>query len=79
VYAAAVFESAEAFMDSDGVRETCLTTDLQLPIINGVELKEHLQCRGYRIPVIFITAFPETRVGARALTGAVAFLAKPFE
>jgi FixJ family two-component response regulator len=80
-YAATGFESAEDFLDSDQVNSTsCLITDLQLPGLNGIELQEHLKQDGNRVPVIFITAFPEARLQARAMAaGAVAFLTKPYE
>jgi len=80
-YAATAFESAEAFLDSGHVkRSSCVITDLQLPGLDGIELQEQLQLDGHRTPVLFITAFPEARVRARAMAaGAVAFLTKPFE
>jgi FixJ family two-component response regulator len=80
-FAAAAFESAEAFLVSGRVKDTsCLITDLQLTGLSGVELQERLQRGGHGPPIIFITAFPEARVRARAMAaGAVAFLTKPFE
>ena len=36
--------------------------------------------QGHRIPIIFVTAFPEARLRARAMeAGALGFLGKPFE
>jgi FixJ family two-component response regulator len=80
-YAAVAFESAEKFLDSGQVKSTsCLITDQQLPGLTGIELQKLLQVEGYRTPVIFITAFPETRVRESALrAGAIAYLTKPFE
>jgi FixJ family two-component response regulator len=38
-----------------------------------------VRTQGYKAPFIFITAFPEESVRARALkAGAICFLAKPF-
>jgi FixJ family two-component response regulator len=80
-YAAQTFESAEHFLNSgfvDGT--TCLITDIHMPGLSGFELQEQLQIRGYRTPVIFVTAFPEERLRTRALSsGASGFLSKPLE
>jgi FixJ family two-component response regulator len=58
----------------------CLITDLQMPELNGLELQEALRAKGYRTPVIMITAFPNEKQRARALeNGAVGFLTKPFD
>jgi FixJ family two-component response regulator len=54
--------------------------DVQMPGMSGVDLQSFLRARGYRLPIIFITAFPEESVRARALdAGAVCFLTKPFD
>ena len=75
-----LFDSAEAFLESSGLQETsCLILDVQLPGISGFQLQDLLAERGYRIPIIFITASPEERARTRALNaGAVDFLPKPF-
>jgi FixJ family two-component response regulator len=47
---------------------------------HGVELQEALRAKGYRTPVIVITAFPNETHRKRALDGgAVDFLSKPFD
>jgi len=51
-----------------------------MPGLNGVELQKSLLAQGRRIPIIFVTAFPEERLRARAMeAGALGFLSKPFE
>jgi FixJ family two-component response regulator len=51
-----------------------------VPAMSGVELQALLSARGHRVPFIFITAFPEETVRARALkAGAICFLTKPFD
>jgi len=79
-YGTAAFDSAEAFLESDHIHDTdCLITDVQMPGMTGIELQDRLIAQGHRLPVIFITAFPEMRARAQALAaGAVGFLAKPF-
>ncbi|MGB2659407.1 MAG: response regulator, partial [Pseudolabrys sp.] len=79
-YGTATFDSAEAFLGSDSIHDTdCLITDVQMPGMTGIELQDRLIAQGHRLPVIFITAFPEMTARAQALAaGAVGFLAKPF-
>jgi tungstate transport system substrate-binding protein len=80
-YKTTTFESAEHFLQSSMVAETaCLITDLQMPGLSGLELQEALQSRGYRTPIILITAFPNEKDRTRALdNGAIGFLSKPFD
>jgi FixJ family two-component response regulator len=80
-YTAHSFASAEDFLQSPHVADAaCLIADVQMPGMSGVDLHSVLIARGRRIPVIFITAFPEERVRVRALdSGAVCFLSKPFD
>ena len=75
------FSSAEAFLGSDCVLQTsCLISDMQMPGTNGLQLHRKLIGAGHRIPVIFITAFPDERVRKRALkSGAICYLKKPFD
>jgi len=79
-YTAATFASGEEFLNSDRVNDTsCLITDVQMPGLTGLELQSRLTAIDRRIPIIFVTAFPQEQVRARALkAGAVGFLSKPF-
>jgi FixJ family two-component response regulator len=79
-YAVLQFASAEAFLKSDGLHDThCLISDVQMPGVNGIELQDHLIAQGHRLPVIFVTAFPEMKARARTLAaGAICLLGKPF-
>ena len=78
-YAAASFTSAEEFLKWDRLGDTaCLITDVHLPGMSGVELQGRLIGAGHRIPIIFVTAFPEEAIRARVLgDGALAYLSKP--
>lgn len=75
------FPSAEEFLASPVLDETsCLISDVQMPGMSGLELQKALLARQSRVPVIFITAFPDDGVRRRAEAGgAVGFLSKPFE
>ena len=79
-YHASTFGSADDFLKSEQVHDTsCLITDVQMPGLSGIDLQEHLVAQGYRIPIIFMTGYPNDSVRARAMkAGAVCFLNKPF-
>jgi FixJ family two-component response regulator len=80
-FAARPFESAESFLDSPHLAETCcIVPDIQMPGMSGLDLQDRLQAAGNAIPTVFITAFPEEHLRARAKAGgAIGFLAKPFD
>jgi FixJ family two-component response regulator len=79
-YLVDTFASAEEFLQSARLNESlCVVTDVQMPAMSGLDLLTHMRAKSYAVPFIFITAFPEERVRARALeAGAICFLAKPF-
>ncbi len=79
-YAAEAFASAEEYLESDRVADTaCLITDIQMPAMSGADLQDRLIADGYRMPIIFVTAFPDSKMRARVLNaGACGFLTKPF-
>jgi FixJ family two-component response regulator len=79
-FVAFVFESAGDFLRSPQVDDSsCLITDVQMPGMSGLDLQDRLIARGSRIPIIFITAFPEHTIRRRAQAGgALGFLEKPF-
>ena len=79
-YGATTFASAEEFLSSDQLDDTsCLITDVQMEGLSGVELQRRLIAKGSRMPIIFVTAFPDERTRSHVLNaGAVGFLSKPF-
>jgi FixJ family two-component response regulator len=80
-YAVCTFVSAEEFLQSDRLDDTsCVIADVQMPGMSGVDLQARLLTEGCRVPFIFMTAFPEKTIRARALkAGAICFLTKPFD
>lgn len=74
------FKSAEDFLESDRRYDAeCLIVDVNMPGLSGFELQEHLFSRGCDTPIIFVTAFAEERIRARAQkSGAAGLLSKPF-
>lgn len=79
-YLVDTFASAEEFLQSARLMDSaCVIADVQMPAMSGLDLLTHMRTQGYAAPFIFITAFPEDSVRARALkAGAICFLAKPF-
>ena len=78
-YNASTFGSADEFLNSEQVDDTSfLITDLHMPGLSGLDLQDRLIAKGHRIPIIFITGFPDYTARARAMrAGALAFLTKP--
>ena len=79
-YLVHTFASAEEFLQSVHLdNSACVIADVQMPAMSGLDLLTHMRAKGYPAPFIFITAFPEDSVRARAMkAGAICFLAKPF-
>jgi FixJ family two-component response regulator len=79
-YLIQTFASADDFLQSDRLDDSsCVIADVQMPGMSGLDLLTHMRAQGYTVPLIFITAFPDEGVRARALkAGAICFLAKPF-
>jgi FixJ family two-component response regulator len=79
-YLVDTFASAEEFLRSARLSDSaCVIADVQMPAMSGLDLLIHMRAQGYAAPFIFITAFPEESVRARALrAGAICLLAKPF-
>jgi FixJ family two-component response regulator len=80
-YVTHTFASADEFLRSPQVDTTsCVIADVQMPGMSGLELQDLLRAQGRRLPIVFITAFPEENVRARAIAaGAIGFLTKPFD
>jgi FixJ family two-component response regulator len=74
------FSSAEAFLNSDQVRDTaCLILDVRMPGMSGLQLQRQIVAANWRIPIIFITSYADGDARAKALeAGAVDYLDKPF-
>ena len=75
------FASAEDFLASDDLLQfACAITDIQMPGMDGFELKHELDRRHGTVPVIMITARSEPELELQAKSsGAACFLRKPFE
>lgn len=79
-YQVHTFASAVDFLKSARLgNSSCVVADVQMPVMSGLDLLTHMRTLGNNAPFVFITAFPDDSVRARALkAGAICFLAKPF-
>ena len=77
-YAAQTFRSGDEFIQSGrAAKTTCLISDIQMPGLSGLDLRDRLLAEGHKMSVIFMTAYPE-KYRVRALeAGASGFLSKP--
>jgi FixJ family two-component response regulator len=78
-FAVQAFASAQDYLASAYLDSThCLILDVAMPGMSGPDLLKELLRRGYRIPVIFITAHGDASERALRHCGAVDCLIKPF-
>lgn len=80
-YAARTFASAEEFLERGEHNDVaCLIADIRMPGMSGLDLQARLNADRIDIPIIFVTAHGDERMRMQALrSGAVEFLAKPFD
>jgi RNA polymerase sigma factor (sigma-70 family) len=80
-FAAADFESAEAFLAEVAPEWSGIVlVDLRMPGMSGLELQSELRVRGIELPVIVITAHGETSAARTSFkAGAIDFLEKPID
>ena len=81
-YEVETFASAQAFLQAGPPSSgpACLILDVKMPGLNGLELQERLQLRGFAMPIVFITGHGDIPMSVRAIkTGAIDFLTKPFD
>jgi FixJ family two-component response regulator len=75
------FGTAEEFLRCkrpDG--PTCLVLDVRLPGVNGLDFQRRLAEAGVQVPIIFVTGHGDIPMTVKAMkSGAVEFLAKPFQ
>lgn len=58
----------------------CVLMDVRMPGLDGLELLRRLQDRGFRWPVVVMTAHGDVSTAVRAMkAGAVDFIEKPFD
>jgi FixJ family two-component response regulator len=80
-FSVSAYHSAEDFLRAGaGEASQCIITDIQMPGLSGIELKQRLDTENCKTPVIMITARLEQRLHNLALaSGAFCLLRKPFK
>lgn len=75
------FPSALEFLRLGPLQDRgCAIVDVRMPEMDGLDLQKRLLQADVGLPIIFITAYEDNGVCARAMrNGAVAFLQKPFD
>ena len=75
-----LFGSAREFLNGKlPEMPACMTLDVRLPGISGLDLQRHLAEAHIRIPIIFVTGQGDIAMSVQAMkAGAVDFLTKPF-
>lgn len=74
------FSQAQEFLDLDVLyRPACLLLDICLPDMDGLEVQQLLNARGFDLPIIVMSGYGDIPVAVSAMkNGAVALLPKPF-
>jgi FixJ family two-component response regulator len=80
-YDVAAFGSAGQFLKSATLASTtCLIADVQMPLMTGIELYEHLLAIEQSMPTILVTGYPNTQVEERMRSlGVECYLRKPLD
>ena len=78
--ASRAFDSAETFLERwDRSWTGCITVDIRMPGMTGLQLQEELNARNNRLPVIVLTGHADVPIAIRAMKlGAYDFLEKPY-
>jgi FixJ family two-component response regulator len=79
-YTVAGYASAEAFFDTQSARDAdCIISDIQMPGMTGIEMKQRLNEEGTGIAVIFVSAQTDASLPRRVSEcGGFILLHKPF-
>ena len=75
------YSSARDFLVNDAPSQPgCVVLDVRMPGMTGLELQEEMNRRGFRLPIIFLTAHGDVAMAVGAMQkGAVNFLLKPID
>jgi FixJ family two-component response regulator len=80
-FSPSTYDSAEGFLDARAQEiSQCIITDIFMPGLSGIELKQRLNDDACTVPVIMISARLEDHLQSAALeAGAFCVLRKPFK
>ena len=72
-------KEALELLDKNKVKPDLILTDVEMPEMDGYELTRKVKLRGFKIPIVFITANSEQEDVDKAIkAGAAGVLIKPF-
>lgn len=75
-----LYDGAQQLLATGLAGVDCVLSDVQMPVMGGLELLGRLRADPGSPPCILMTAFPDDQVRKRALAaGAVCFLSKPVD
>ena len=75
-----LYDGAQQLLATGLAGVDCVLSDVQMPVMGGLELLGRLRADPGSPPCILMTAFPDEQVRKRALAaGAVCFLSKPVD
>ena len=78
--AAQARDGAEAVALAETLHPDVVLMDVRMPGMTGLELQEEMNRRGFRLPIIFLTAHGDVAMAVGAMQkGAVNFLLKPID
>jgi len=79
-YAVLSFSSGELLLEGEVLDSVdCLITDIDMPVMDGVELQQRVNRRYPDLPVIFITGRPDLAVQRRIEEAGKSIFQKPFD
>ena len=79
-YGVTGYASAESFLDMRTLQDPdCIISDIQMPGMTGIEMKQRLNAEGYDVAVIFVSAQTDATLPQRIHEcGGLILLHKPF-
>ena len=78
--AAALYASADAFLQALPVAPGCVLTDVRMPGMTGLELVRELKSRDVALPVVVMTGHGDVPLAVEAMKAGVRdFIEKPFD
>lgn len=76
---ATALEDTASFLAAARPGAGCILLDMRLPVLDGLELQAHLNAKGNKMPIIFMTGYGDIPMTVKAIkAGASDFLTKPF-
>jgi FixJ family two-component response regulator len=65
-YPVAAYATADAFLQDDAVRPSCIILDQHMPGMSGLQLLARLRAGGSGLPVLMVTGMPSLAIIAEA-------------